>query len=118
MDDKVQIFRADAAPGLMEAGCMTVGPDTDTQRDGMKKLLDAGFLEGDQLKVLVNIPGFSLTHVWFKNHSPLPLHSPDADCLYYVVAGSLQYGSETLGPRDSFFLPAGTPYTYPPGPDG
>lgn len=118
MDDKVQIFRAAEAPDLMEAGCMSVGPYTDVQRAGMTRLLEGGFLEGDQITVLVNIPGFSLTHVWFKKDYPLPLHSHDVDCLYYVVAGSLQYGSETLGPRDCFFLPAGTPYTYRPGPEG
>lgn len=118
MDGKVQIFRATDAPSLSEAGCMTLGPCTDVQLEGMARLMEGGMLEGDQITVLVNIPGFSLTHVWFKKDYPLPLHSHDVDCLYYVVAGSLQYGSETLGPRDSFFLPAGTPYTYRPGPEG
>jgi hypothetical protein len=66
----------------------------------------------------VNIPGFSLAHVWFKADFPLPLHSHDADCLYYIVAGSLQLGTETLGPRDSFFVPAHAAYAYRPGPDG
>ena len=115
---KFQIFRAESAPGLMQAGCMSVEPFTPVQRAGMDKMLAAGYLEGDKVKVLVNIPGFSLTHVWFKKDYPLPLHSHDADCLYYIIAGTLRIGTETLGERDSFFLPAGTPYTYRPGPDG
>lgn len=117
-DGKFQIFRAADAPGLMQAACMTVEPFSPVQRAGMDKMLAAGYLEGDQVKVLVNIPGFSLTHVWFKKDYPLPLHSHDADCLYYIIAGSLRIGTEELGARDSFFLPSGTPYTYRPGPDG
>ncbi len=115
---KFQIFRAKDAPGLMEAGCMSVEPYSDVQRAGMDKVLEAGYLDGDEIKVLCNIPGFSLTHVWFKEGYPLPLHSHDADCLYYIIAGSLKMGTEELGPRDSFFIPSGVPYSYKPGPDG
>ncbi len=115
---KFQIFRASDAKGLMESGCMTVEPYTPTQRAGMDKVLEAGFLDGDEVRVLCNLPGFSLTHVWFKRDYPLPLHSHDADCLYYIIAGSIRLGTETLGPRDSFFVPADVPYAYKPGPDG
>ncbi|MCB2077502.1 MAG: hypothetical protein KDE55_07365 [Novosphingobium sp.] len=115
---KFRIFRAEDAKGLMEAGCMTVEPYSDAQRAGMDKVLEAGFLDGDEVKVLVDLPGFSLTHVWFKKDYPLPLHSHDADCLYYIIAGSLRLGTEELGPRDSFFIPCDVPYTYRPGPDG
>ncbi len=115
---KFQIFRAADAKGLMEEGCMTVEPLTPVQREGMDKLVAAGFMDGDEVKVLVNLPGFSLTHVWFKKDYPLPLHSHDVDCLYYIIAGSIKLGTETLGERDSFFIPAGVPYTYRPGPNG
>lgn len=115
---KFRIFRAADAKGLMEEGCMTVEPYTPVQRAGMDKVLEAGFTDGDEVRVLVNIPGFSLTHVWFKKDSPLPLHSHNADCLYYIVAGSIRLGTEELGPRDSFFIPADVPYAYRPGPDG
>lgn len=115
---RFQIFRAKDAPGLMEAGCMTVEPYTPAQRAGMDKVLAAGFLEGDEVKVLCQLPGFSLTHVWFKEGYPLPLHSHDADCLYYIIAGSIRLGTEELGPRDSFFVPADVPYAYKPGPEG
>ncbi|MCB2059416.1 MAG: hypothetical protein R3E09_11915 [Novosphingobium sp.] len=115
---KFQIFRAEDAKGLMEEGCMSLEPYTPVQREGMNKLLESGYMEGDEVKVLVNIPGFSLTHVWFKKDYPLPLHSHNADCLYYIIAGSLRIGNQELGPRDSFFVPADVPYAYKPGPDG
>jgi hypothetical protein len=117
-EPKFQIFRAADAPGLMEAECMSIAPSTPEQQVGMKKLVESGYLEGDEVKVLVNIPGFSLTHVWFKADYPLLLHSHNADCLYYIIAGSLQLGTETLGARDSSFVPADGAYTYRPGPEG
>jgi mannose-6-phosphate isomerase-like protein (cupin superfamily) len=117
-DAKMQIFRAADAKGLMEEGCMEIMPSTPEQQAGMKKLMENGYHHGDEVKVLVNIPGFSLTHVWFKAGYPLLLHSHNVDCLYYIIAGSLQMGAETLGPRDSFFVPADGAYTYTPGPEG
>lgn len=115
---KFQIFRAAESPGLMEAQIMNVQPFDPMQRAGMDKLVKAGVLEGEQVKVLFNVPGFSLLHVWFKKDYPLLRHTHDSDCLYYVIAGSLQLGTESLGPRDGFFVPAGTPYTYRPGDEG
>ncbi len=115
---KFQIFRAKEAPGLMEAGCMTVEPFTPPQREGMNKALEAGYIGGDEIKVLTDLPGFGLTHVWFKEGYQLPLHSHDADCMYFIISGSLRLGTEELGPRDCFFVPADVPYTYKPGPEG
>lgn len=117
-DRKIEIYRAADAPGLMDSHCMSITPITPEQRAGMDQLVAAGFLEGDNVKVLVNMPGFSLTHVWFKKNYPLPLHSHDADCLYYIIAGSLELGTEVLGAKDSFFIPANAAYAYRPGPDG
>lgn len=113
-----KIFRAKDAPGLMASACMAIEPMSDTQRAGLTAMVAAGYLEGDDVQVLCDIPGFSLTHAWLKREYPLPLHSHDSDCLYYIVAGTLMMGTEPLGPRDSFFVPAGVPYTYRPGPDG
>ncbi len=115
---RFQIFRAADAPGLMEAGCMSIEPYSDLQRAGLDKLIEAGVLEGEEIRVLVNVPGFSLTHVWFKQDYPLPLHSHDADCLYYIIAGTIRLGTEDLGARDSFLIPSGVPYTYRAGPGG
>ena len=112
------IFRAKDAPGLTEAGCMSIVPFSPVQRAGIDRMLAEGYSEGDEVKVLVSIPGFSLTRVWFKHGYPLPLHSHDADCLYFIIAGSLKLGTEELAADDSFFIPSGVPYTYRPGPEG
>jgi mannose-6-phosphate isomerase-like protein (cupin superfamily) len=115
---KLQIFRKDDAPDLSATGAMTVKPMTPEQRAGLSKMVEAGYANGGETKLLVNLPGFSLTHAWFKQDYPLILHTHDSDCLYYVVAGTLQMGTETLSAGDSFFVPANAAYTYRPGPDG
>ena len=38
--------------------------------------------------------------------------------IYYITAGSLRIGDQTLGKGDGFFLPKDMPYTYRAGPDG
>jgi hypothetical protein len=116
--DKFRIFRGADAAGLMESGIMSLEPFTALQSAGMAKLVEAGYLEGDQTRVLINLPGFSLVKAWFKKGYPLARHSHDSDCLYYIIAGSLQLGSETLGAGDGFFVGADVPYTYTPGEDG
>ena len=115
---KMKIFRAADAPELMASKCMTIAPVTPIQREGITKAVSAGYTEGDEVHVLSNLPGFGLTHAWLKAGYPLALHTHSADCLYYIVAGSLKLGTEQLGPKDTFFVPAGVPYTYTPGPDG
>jgi mannose-6-phosphate isomerase-like protein (cupin superfamily) len=117
-DQKIEIHRGADAQGLMELGAMKMAPITPEQRQGLTALVQAGYLEGDDVKVLVNLPGFSLTRAWLKKDYPLLLHSHDSDCLYYVLAGSLQMGSEELKAGDSFFVPGGAAYQYRPGPDG
>jgi mannose-6-phosphate isomerase-like protein (cupin superfamily) len=112
------IFRASEAPDLMEAKCMTVEPFSPAQRAGMDRLVANGYLHGGETRILTDLPGFAIAHVWFKKGYPLPLHSHDADCMYYIIAGGLRIGTEDLGPRDCFFIPAGVPYTYKPGSDG
>lgn len=115
---KFEIFRASESPSLAESQIMSIAPFDDEQQAHIDKLLSAGYLEGDEEKLLFNVPGFSLVHVWFKKNYPLIRHTHDADCLYYIIAGSLDLGTETLGPRDGFFIPAGTPYTYRAGDEG
>jgi hypothetical protein len=114
----MQIFRAAQAPKLMEAGVMDLPSSNPMQRAGLDDLVKAGYLEGDETRLLVNIPGFSLVHAWFKNDYPLLLHSHNSDCLYHVLAGTLRLGTEQLTKGDSFFVPAESRYTYRPGPDG
>ncbi|MFN4025251.1 MAG: cupin domain-containing protein [Hyphomonas sp.] len=113
-----EIFRFETAPALDEAGHMEVADLTEEMQAGIGGALDAGFAEGNVVKALFSRPGFSLTHAWFKSGFPLPLHTHNTDCLYYIVAGSLQLGTETLGAGDGFFIGAGKAYRYTPGPDG
>jgi mannose-6-phosphate isomerase-like protein (cupin superfamily) len=114
----MKIMRAKDAPDLNEAKRMSVKPFSPLQREGMNKLMAEGYGEGAVVAVLCDLPGFSLIHSWMKHGYPLLLHSHDSDCLYYVIAGEMSLGTETLGPRDSVFMPAGTPYTFAPGVDG
>jgi hypothetical protein len=115
---KFQIFRAADAPNLEKTEFQSMSPLTPAESAGFGRMMEAGALDGSEVRVLASIPGFSLVHLWFKKDFPLPLHSHDVDCLYYVIAGSLRLGTEQLGPRDSFFVPADAPYTYRAGPLG
>jgi len=112
------IFRTATAPSLDETSHMEIIGMNSEFEAGIAKALEAGFAEGNIVKTLFSRPGFSLTYAWFKSGFPLPLHTHNADCLYYIVAGSLQLGAETLGPGDGFFLGAGKAYRYTPGPSG
>lgn len=112
------IFRARDAVDYAEDGPMTPAPLTETEMAGSMKMVEAGMLEGSRIKLLHSRPGMSLTHCWFKSGFPLPRHSHSADCLYYIVSGSLKIGTETLGPGDGFFLGTDVPYTYVPGENG
>jgi len=93
-----------------------------TAREGLTAFVGAGAAAGAQVKVLVRQAaeegGFSLVHVWFKANYPLPRHSHDADCMYYVISGSAVMGAQVLGPGDGFFVPSDAPYQYTAGPDG
>lgn len=113
-----EIFRARDAVDYAEGGPMAAAPMTETESAGMAGLVQNGFLEGGQVKLLYSRPGMSLTYCWFKSGYPLPRHSHSADCLYFIVSGSLKIGTEELGQGDGFFLGTDVPYAYVPGPDG
>jgi hypothetical protein len=49
---------------------------------------------------------------------PLPRLSHDADCLYYIIAGSLRLGNQTLSAGDSVMIGTDVPNTYTPGSAG
>ncbi len=115
---RFQVFRANGAKKLMELGLMKLEAMDAAQQAGVKALVQAGYLEGDEVEVLFNLPGFSLVRAWLKKDYPLLMHSHDSDCLYYVVAGTLKMGTEELSAGDGFFVPAGARYQYRPGPDG
>jgi quercetin dioxygenase-like cupin family protein len=111
------VFRAGKARDLGDE-FMNQAPNSEFDPEGAAKLVAAGVLEGSQLRLLFERPGMSLSHAWFRSGFPLPRHSHDSDCLYFVLAGSLRLGSEELGAGDGFFVGANVPYTYTPGPDG
>jgi hypothetical protein len=112
------IFRASKGKDYSANGPMYMDPAEPGEFDAGGELYDAGFGEGSRVKLLYSRPGMSLTYVWFKSGFPLPRHSHNADCLYFIVAGSLKLGVEELGPGDGFFLGADVPYTYVPGENG
>lgn len=112
------VFRACDALDYAEAGCMTPQPVSETALHWSQQLTEAGMLEGSTVKLLFSRPGLSLTYVWFKSGYPLPRHSHDADCTYFIIAGSLRIGVEELDAGDGFFVGKEVPYTYTPGPEG
>jgi mannose-6-phosphate isomerase-like protein (cupin superfamily) len=112
------IFREAEMPRITAEQTMSAVVAAPEQRAAMERMYEAGWARGEETRFLFHAPGFSLLHAWFKQDYPLPLHSHDTDCLYYVVAGSLTLGTEELGPGDGFFVPANARYTYRPGPDG
>ena len=112
------IYRGTDAKNYAEHNVMPLEGLTPTMSEGLKAYQGAGGGEGQVVKLLYGAPGFSLTHVWFKSGYPLPVHSHNCDCLYYIVSGSLQVGRETLKVGDGFFIGADVAYTYVPGPQG
>jgi hypothetical protein len=113
-----EIFRARDAVDYQEGGPMFMAPMNEIEQAGMAAMHEAGMLEGGTVKLVYSRPGMSLTYCWFKSGYPLPLHSHSADCLYFIVAGSLKIGTEELGPGDGFFLGTDVPYAYVPGKEG
>jgi hypothetical protein len=112
------IYRGADAPAFSEIDVMDYEAVTPELQARFADLAEAGVEEGQTVKLLFSAPGFSLTYAWFKSGFPLPRHSHDADCLYYIIAGSLALGTETLGAGDGFFVPADAAYAYTPGPEG
>jgi hypothetical protein len=115
---RFSIFRAVDGSSFETVDAMYAEPAAAANLEGWPKLAEAGYHDGHETKLLFAAPGFSLTHVWFKSDLPLPRHSHNVDCLYYVTAGSLKMGANELGPGDGFFVGADTPYTYTPGDRG
>jgi hypothetical protein len=108
-------FAAATAPSLEEDGIMT--PAVLSQ-----EVVDAidftPFTSGSRVNVLFKGQGMSLVIAWFGAGYRLPRHSHSANCLYYVVSGSLVMGARTVTAGDGFFVRAEQPYTYTAGPDG
>jgi hypothetical protein len=115
---KFAIYRGAQAPSFSEVDVMDTEGMTPELEKTFAQLGEEGIEDGQTVKLLFSAPGFSLTYAWFRSGFPLPRHSHDADCLYYIIAGSLTLGTETLGAGDGFFVPKDGAYTYVPGPEG
>ncbi len=113
-----ELFRARDAVPYSEAGPMRPVPPTSIEEEGTSSLHQEGFMDGNHVRLVYSRPGMSLTYVWFKSGFPLPHHSHDADCLYFIISGSVKMGTEELGPGDGFFVGTDVPYSYVPGPEG
>ena len=118
----ISIFRAEDATPILETDFMGMPtmPDEAVAAGGPQIYMDSA--PGTDVRVVVRQKpeegGFSILRVWFKADYPVLRHTHDADCLYYIVAGSAILGSQTLRPGDGFFIPAGAPYSYDAGPEG
>jgi hypothetical protein len=117
-ETRFAIYRAADAPDFSELSIMEMAGLTPTIQAGIEAAQAEGAAEGDMVKLLFAMPGMSLTYAWFKSGYPLPLHSHNADCLYYIIAGTLRLGTEELGAGDGFFVGSDVPYAYTPGPNG
>lgn len=115
---RFEIFRGAEAPGLEECGCMSWEGDAPNLAAMQPRMMEATRVRGDSADVPYRRDGMSLARLWFKSGFPLPLHSHDSDCLYYIVAGSVRMGNETLAAGDGFFVGAEVPYSYTAGPEG
>lgn len=117
----IALFRHEDAPDL-DATDMMSTPTFSEDFVRPQNADTAAVVAGQSVKVLYRQSdeegGFSLVYAWFKPHFSLPRHSHDADCLYYVIAGTALLGKQVLKAGDGFFVPTGAPYQYSAGPEG
>jgi hypothetical protein len=113
----MQIYRAKECRRMTnEEGTVSTMPASAIV--GLGRMAEAGMTDGYVIKVLFDVPGFTLHYAWFKANYPVARHSHSVDALYYIVSGSLKLGTEWLGAGDGFWLSGDTPYTYTAGPEG
>ena len=91
---------------------------TEEQWERLKPSTEAMTSANEVKKLVPNAAGISVTFIWWKPNFPLPRHSHNVDCLYYIVSGSALLGRRTLMAGDSFFVPTDAPYQYTAGPEG
>jgi len=115
---KFTIFHYRDGKEPTESGAMEMVPGNTDHMPMVEQCIEAGMLEGAENRIVFRGFGMSIIHIWFKQNYPLPRHSHDSDCLYYVIAGSLRLGTQELSAGDGFFIPANAPYAYTAGPDG
>lgn len=119
---RMQVFRFSEGRELTPESMPFEGVDESVMA-GFARLMQAGAADAhaEKTAVLFKEPGengLSLTYAWFKSGYVLPRHSHDADCVYYVLAGELTMGNQTLRKGDGIFVPANAGYSYEVGPEG
>lgn len=117
-DLRFAIFRAADAPSLEDSGVMETVPPSESILQGIHEVLKTGVNDGHFTRVLFSQGGVSLAYAWFKSGFPLPRHSHNCDCLYFIIGGTLRIGTEELAKGDGFFVGRDVPYTYTPGEHG
>jgi hypothetical protein len=117
----VRIFRGSDAREMHDTPMMRKPQVDDVARAALPEFTAAGGTFG---MVLFGDPespddgGMSLVRTWFAPNFVLPRHSHSAECLYYVVAGEVRLGRQTLVVGDGFHVGADAPYGYTAGPEG
>ena len=116
---RVIIYKASTAPDLTDEH-MPVSGMLPADEAGFRRAREAGIRDSALIRLLFENEqaGVSLTYAWFKSHATLPRHSHSADCLYYIISGSLKFGVEELEPGDGFLVPKNSLYSYEAGPNG
>lgn len=117
-DKSFAIFRASDSTDFEASGAMSPPAPGSFDANAVTELIQAGVDAGANNELIFSASGMSLAKVWFKSGYPLPRHSQDCACLYYITAGSLRLGTEELTAGDGFFVGADVPYTYTAGPHG
>lgn len=97
---------------------MESAPLSEVAMAGAQQLIAAGVEKGHENRVLFAGGGMSLIYAWFKSGYPLPRHTHNSDCLYYIIGGSLKMGTEELRQGDGFFVGKDVPYAYVAGEQG
>lgn len=119
---RMSVFRLSEGSAVGHDMMPFVGLDEGV-RKGLARLAEFGLPREtvDPTTCLFALPGengLSLCHAWFKSGFVLPKHSHSADCVYYILGGSLQLGTQTLCKGDGFFVPADHAYSFVVGPEG
>lgn len=116
----LKIFRFKDSPVLEDTGMMTPGnlSEAIVQMD-LENLLPGIGYEARVLFADTEVEnGLSLVHAWFGPGFPLPTHSHNSDCLYYITRGSAIMGKDVLEAGDGLFVPKNAAYRYEAGPAG
>lgn len=113
---RMQVFRRNEGPPAEDY--VDVVPNGPVAAKGLEMAAEAGMGDGGKFNMLYMGDDFTLLQAWMKPGYPLPLHTHNTDCVYFVSRGSMKMGTVELNPGDGVFMPAGTPYTVTPGEDG